>query len=328
MPGEFVTGHPAFDHQRWRKASVDLPSAAALKKRVDELEHASPSSRRSSPHAGHRRISLMHREAFAALLTVILAAVPAVRAGAQSAAGGGAGAGAARVPAAVQLSPDAPPTIAVTEDDADERFSWDTHFGGSFDLVDYVAGRASVTIDYQAVLGSEFRPFDPNQGNYILEASLSGRARRHGNRRRVSSRLAASQRSAEAWRYRVEPGWRPRPAPAGPGRHDLDVDVDIGRVVQQSFVDYTWIGRAELQVRRDVNPHVGVFAHASGQVYGVDTLESGRGRQRAGMAEAGVRLRRGWRRARAVRRVSSGASTPIPSNVSHALGARRCPPTQ
>src|SRR5476651_1844870 len=57
----------------------------------------------------------------------------------------------------------------------DERFSFDTHFGGDMDLVDYKHGRGTVLIDYQAVLGDQLRPFDPNQGNYLLEASSSGR---------------------------------------------------------------------------------------------------------------------------------------------------------
>jgi hypothetical protein len=61
-------------------------------------------------------------------------------------------------------------------------------------------------------------------------------------------------------------------------------------VVQHSFVDYTWIGSLELQVRHDVTPQVGVFAHATGQLYGVDMLAAGRSRQRGGMAEAGIRL--------------------------------------
>jgi len=51
----------------------------------------------------------------------------------------------------------------------DERFSWQTHFGGDLDLVDYVAGRVNVLADYEAVLGREFRRFDPNQGNYTRE---------------------------------------------------------------------------------------------------------------------------------------------------------------
>jgi UDP-3-O-[3-hydroxymyristoyl] glucosamine N-acyltransferase len=36
--GEFVTGHPAFEHAEWRKASVIFRTLPALKKRIDELE--------------------------------------------------------------------------------------------------------------------------------------------------------------------------------------------------------------------------------------------------------------------------------------------------
>ena len=57
----------------------------------------------------------------------------------------------------------------------DQRFSWDTHFGGSLDIVDYIVGRAGIAVDYEAVLGDEYRAFDPNQGNYTLEAAASGR---------------------------------------------------------------------------------------------------------------------------------------------------------
>ena len=77
------------------------------------------------------------------------------------------------------------------EELVDERFSWDTHYGGSFDLVDYVGGRATVTADYQAVLGHEFRPFDPNQANYILEASLSGRTTKPARSTTSSSTVVA-----------------------------------------------------------------------------------------------------------------------------------------
>jgi hypothetical protein len=175
-------------------------------------------------------------------------------------------------------------------DDASQRFSWDTHFGGSLDLVDYVGGRASLLIDYQAVLGSEFRPFDPNQGNYILEASASGRAASaeiagvfHHVSRHLSDR---AKRPAVAWNTIGGRVLRRLRA----GGATVDVTLDIGRVVQHSFVDYTWMGGAELQVRHDVTPHVGVFAHASGQWYGVDGTQPNRGSQRGGMAEAGVRL--------------------------------------
>jgi hypothetical protein len=59
----------------------------------------------------------------------------------------------------------------------DDRFSWDTHFGGNLDIFDYVIGRTSVLIDYEAVLGTQLRAFDPNQGNYTLEATSSARLR-------------------------------------------------------------------------------------------------------------------------------------------------------
>ena len=38
--GEFVTGHPAFAHADWKKASVIFRTLPALKKRIDELERA------------------------------------------------------------------------------------------------------------------------------------------------------------------------------------------------------------------------------------------------------------------------------------------------
>jgi len=59
----------------------------------------------------------------------------------------------------------------------DQRFKWDGHFGGDVDVVDYVSGRLRVVADYQAMLGDELRPFDPNQGNYVLESSASLRIR-------------------------------------------------------------------------------------------------------------------------------------------------------
>ena len=48
----------------------------------------------------------------------------------------------------------------------DPHFSWDTHWAGNFDFVDYVYGRLTFEADYQAILGDELRPFDPYQGNY------------------------------------------------------------------------------------------------------------------------------------------------------------------
>ena len=55
----------------------------------------------------------------------------------------------------------------------DNRFSWDTHFGGAADVIDYKFGRLSIVADYEAVVGDELRAFDPNQSIYTLESSAS-----------------------------------------------------------------------------------------------------------------------------------------------------------
>jgi hypothetical protein len=173
----------------------------------------------------------------------------------------------------------------------DQRFSWDSHYGGSFDLVDYVVGRATVTIDYQAVMGSEFRPFDPNQANYILEASLSGRSSAategavifHHVSRHLSDR---PKTFAVAWNML---GGRFLHHVAA-GATTLDVALEGGRVVQRSYVDYLWLGEANLLVRRPLNNYVGLFAHGNGKLFAVDRAIVRRGRQAGGRIEAGIRL--------------------------------------
>jgi hypothetical protein len=178
--------------------------------------------------------------------------------------------------------------VALRHDDI--RFSWDTHWGGEFDLVDYVVGRASVLVDYQAVLGDEFRPFDPNQGNYTLEVSGSGRLRStefsgvfHHVSRHLSDR---PKRFAIAMNVVM-------------GRIMQHVDVkgtgvglraELGRLVQQSYVDYSWIGEAEIVVRRPVSPRFGVYGKALGQRYGIDQTVTARPTQLGGRLEGGVKL--------------------------------------
>jgi hypothetical protein len=174
---------------------------------------------------------------------------------------------------------------------ADRRFSWDSHYGGSFDLVDYVGGRATVTADYQAVLGNEFRPFDPNQANYILEASLSGRASDqteiaaifHHVSRHISDR---PKTFAVAWNLL---GGRFMHH-TGRGATTFDVMLDGGRVVQRSYVDYAWLAGAQFQARHALNAHAGLFLHTEGQLFLVDKSEIGRSRQAGGRVEAGFRL--------------------------------------
>jgi hypothetical protein len=174
----------------------------------------------------------------------------------------------------------------------DPRFTWDAHFGGQADLVDYVKGRVSVVADFEAVLGSEFRAFDPNQGNYILEASASAWAGEteiagvfHHVSRHISDR---PKRYAIAWNLL---GARVMRKVSLGDRTSVAARVGAGWAVQHADVDYQFNADFDLVLRHTVSPSVGVFAHGSGELFTVDTEIRGRtGSQRSGRFEGGVRL--------------------------------------
>lgn len=173
----------------------------------------------------------------------------------------------------------------------DERFSWSARFGGDLDLIDYVVGRSTVTVEYEAVLGDEFRAFDPNQGNYTLEVASSARVGRtevvgvfHHVSRHLGDRPKRFAIAFNSLGARVLRRW-------SRDGTTLDMHVDVGVVTENAYVDYTWIGQTDVTVRRVVTPRAGVFVHGNGQFFGVDRAVVGRGRQAGGLIEAGVRLR-------------------------------------
>ena len=175
----------------------------------------------------------------------------------------------------------------------DQRFEWDTWWGGSIDVVDYVAGRLGVIIDYEAVLGGEFQPFDPNQSNYTLEVSGSARAgpdtevaaifhhvsRHLSDRAKTRNPVAYNELGARLL-HRVDFG-----------QWTVDVDAEAGRTVEHAYVDYTWLGDLHLLARAPVSPRFGLFAHAVGHVVGVSGVVPDRGTQTGGMLETGVRIK-------------------------------------
>jgi hypothetical protein len=174
----------------------------------------------------------------------------------------------------------------------DPRFTWDAQWVGDFDLVTYPNGRASVLAAYQTLLGSEFRPFDPYQSNYQLEASgsaFAGRTEvaavlshvsRHLGDRPNRTTIAENSFGARLLR-RFGAG-----APAS-----LDVRLDARKVVARSYDDYTWIEEVEMVARRRFNPHVSAFLRGYGQLIQVDPDVLGRPTQRGGRLEAGLNLR-------------------------------------
>ena len=171
----------------------------------------------------------------------------------------------------------------------DVMFVWDANFGGELDVVDYGAGRFTFWANYQAILGDEFRHFDPNQGNYIIAGSTSLRTRGveiagvfYHQSRHLADR---PNRVAVAWNMM---GVRLQRT-ATYGRAHLDGRVDVRRTVAKAFVDYNW--ELEAAVRSDVHIRPGVGALVSGTFrhLGVDDSQN-RGDQTGFRGEAGVRV--------------------------------------
>ncbi|HJZ70801.1 MAG TPA: hypothetical protein VKE51_03625 [Vicinamibacterales bacterium] len=176
------------------------------------------------------------------------------------------------------------------EEQADERFSWDAHAGGSLDLVDLVVLRGGFNLDYEAIAGSEYRPFDVNQGNYVLEAFVNGRVRQtevgailHHVSRHLSDR---PKRQAVAWNELGVRALHRFEAPAA----TIDVNAEGGYAVAKAFVDYTWLGQVDVLARHVLSPRVGLFAHGRLQLFGVNEAVAGRGTQTGVMVDGGVRL--------------------------------------
>jgi hypothetical protein len=172
----------------------------------------------------------------------------------------------------------------------DQRFKWDTHWGGDFDILDYVGGRTTFLVDYQALLGDEFRPFDPYQSNYTLEVASSGRigktevyfvlnhvSRHLGDR---FKRIAVAENS-------VGPRVLRRFAF---GATTIDARADARKVIAHAFVDYKWIGVVDVTVRRPLYKQVSGYGRIFGETYVVDRQIADRNQQNGGRVEAGVRL--------------------------------------
>ena len=173
--------------------------------------------------------------------------------------------------------------------DDDKRFSWDADVGGEVDIVDYGIGRVTFVTNYEVVMGTQLRRFDPNQGNYIL----AGHA---------SARIAGVELAGEFYHQSRHLSDRPKIGAVdwnmvgGRVVHNLtrgDTEwvtrVDVRGVVQKSFVDYQWELDAEGRGRIALASHVGLISAAGVRVMGVDGTRN-RGNQTGFLAEGGVRF--------------------------------------
>lgn len=172
----------------------------------------------------------------------------------------------------------------------DDRFSWDTHWAGDFDLFNYKRGRATFLADYQALLGSEFRPFDPYQSNYLLEASGSvflGKVEVAAVLNHVSRHLGDRPKRGAVAENSIGPRLMRR---FTAGSTSVDLRIDARRVIQRSYVDYTSMSDVDLAVRHQLNSRAAVYGRGYGELITVDRTLAGRDHQRGGRVEAGIRL--------------------------------------
>ena len=169
----------------------------------------------------------------------------------------------------------------------DERFVWSGIIGVDVDVMDYGFGRTAIVANYEVVMGREFRPFDPNQGNYILEASTSARTgafelaavfhhvSRHlsdrPKRRSVDWNMVGGRMSGDLQR----------------GRTSLHGRADIRGVLRSGFVDYRWEVDTEVAARVSLRPRLAAITRGGVRVLGV-TGEANRGTQYGYLGEGGL----------------------------------------
>jgi hypothetical protein len=174
--------------------------------------------------------------------------------------------------------------------DPDPRFTWDTHWKGDFDLVTVPRGRGSFLIDYQALCGSEYRPFDPYQGNYVLEGAgsvFAGRTEIAGVFRHVSRHLSDRPKRGAVADNSVGPRILRR---FGDERRSIDVRADVRKVIVESYEDYTWIEDVDVVARRRLNPRFSIYGRGAGKLIQVDESVAGRQQQEGGRVEVGVKV--------------------------------------
>ena len=172
----------------------------------------------------------------------------------------------------------------------DPRFDWDADFGGDLDLFDYGSGRLVGLANYEAMLGDQLQLFDPNQGNYTLDLSLSYRLRAtefaavfHHISRHLSDRPK---------RFPIDWNMLGVRAAYGVSRGATHVQLD-GRALgtlARSYVDYQGELGVTASLQRDVRPRVTLVANAEAYVLLVDHATSGRGSQNGGRVEGGLRV--------------------------------------
>ena len=139
----------------------------------------------------------------------------------------------------------------------DPRFSWETHFGGDLDVADYVFGRSSILVDYEPSSATSFARSIRTRAttrSKCLRLSARGETEIAGVFHHVSRHLSdRPKRFAIAWNVLGVRVLRRVSTKASRSMWSRA----RRKVVQNSFVDYTWTGDLDLMIRRPLSPASG-----------------------------------------------------------------------
>ena len=169
------------------------------------------------------------------------------------------------------------------------RYNWDANYGGELGVV--AVGRTQLTFvaNYQAVLGEEFHPFDPNQGNYTIDGVISTRVKGlyvAGLFHHLSRHLADRPK-------RPPVDWNMFGGRVGAmlKRNGTDVEArfDLLGAILKTNVDYNWELHAGVRVHHHVYGTFGLIGSAMLREVGTDGLGN-RGRQTGGRGDGGFRI--------------------------------------
>ena len=174
----------------------------------------------------------------------------------------------------------------------DDRFVWDTDFGGDLDFVDFRRFRGNLLVNFEGILGEQLRTIDPNQGNFAIDVSAWWRtgvfdtelgATVHHVSRHLFDR---DKESAIDWNM---VGFQ-HTVPLQFRSWDIEIGSRALKTIQRSFVDYTGEVGGSIQALRVVHPGASLSLGAELTFVAVEQSERGRDHQLGGRVEIGVRF--------------------------------------
>lgn len=172
----------------------------------------------------------------------------------------------------------------------DNRFAWDARFNGDVDLLDYGRGRINFLAEYEVLLGTELRAFDPNQNLYTLDLRLT---RRYGANEVVGLFHHVSRHLSDRAKNRSI-DWNAMGAELVRaetiGRLQAESLVHADWIVKHTYVDYSWRIGGRLRMSRPMTSRSKLLAEGSIDFIGIDSDITGRKTQVGAYLEGGTRL--------------------------------------